>query len=99
MCEGVSLKSAEQRDAQWLNTLSMDRSEFNNQLVREQGLSTLKAGTVYLIGHLIHAPQAHPDTVLTSLLYVKNSLAEQGMAYTNTYIDMQLYMVVQRIKW
>ena len=94
-----SLRSAEQRDTQWLNSLTMEWSGFNNQLAKEQGLPALKASTVYLIGHLIHAPPLHPDTVLMSLLYMKHSLAEQGMTYACISIDMQLYMVAQQIKW
>ena len=94
-----SLKSAQHKDTKWLNTLSMEWSGFNNQLAREEGSSSLKPGTVHLIGHLIDAPPSHPDTVLTSLIYMKESLAEQGMTYTNISIDMQLYMIAQQIKW
>uniref|UniRef100_UPI00358E0907 uncharacterized protein n=1 Tax=Myxine glutinosa TaxID=7769 RepID=UPI00358E0907 len=97
-----SLASAEVRDAQWLNTLSSDQSiewhGFNNQLARELGSPALKPQTVYLLGHLIDAPPSHPDTVLTSLLYMKKVLSEQGMACANISVDMQLYMLAQNNK-
>lgn len=77
----------------------MEWGGFNSRAAREQGPPSPKAATVYLIGHLIDSPPSHPDTVLTSLIYMKKSLAEQGMAYANLSIDMQLYMVAQQIKW
>ncbi len=54
---------------------------------------------MYLFGPLIDAPPSHPDTVLTSLLYMQKSLGELGMSYANMAIDMQLYLVAQQIKW
>ena len=52
--------------------------------------------TVYLFGPLI---DAHPDIVLTSLLYTDTSHGELGMTCANLSIDMQLYMVGQQVKW
>ena len=54
---------------------------------------------MYLFGPLIDAPPSHPDTVLTSMLYMTKSLGELGMTYANLSIDMQLYMVGQQVKW
>ena len=48
--------------------------------------------TLYLFGPLIMLiddPPSHPDTVLTSLLYMETSLAELGMTCANMSIDMQ----------
>ena len=53
--EEKSLRSAEQRDTQWLNSLTLEWSGFNNHLDKVGGLTPLKASTVYLIGHLIDA--------------------------------------------
>ena len=72
---------------------------FNNQVAREQTTNTPKKSTVYLFGPLIDAPPHHPDTVLTSLIYMKTSLGDMGMTYANLSIDMQLYMAAQQIKW
>ncbi len=97
-----SLAAAQLKDAQWLNKSSNENMEwygFNNQLARKQVPASAKPATVYLFGPLIDAPPSHPDTVLTSLLYMKKSLAELGMTYANLSIDMQLYMVAQQIKW
>ena len=98
-----SLNAAQLKDTQWLNSLRSDESMewygFNNQLARQEAPSPSKAATVYLFGPLIDAPPSHPDTVLTSLLYMKKSLSELGMSYANLSIDMQLYMVAQQVKW
>ena len=55
--------------------------------------------TVFLLGHLLDSPPSPPDTVFTSLLYMKKSLTELGMLHANVSMDMQLYMVAQQIKW
>ena len=98
-----SLALAQQKDMQWLNSLSsesefMDWHGFNSHMAREQNTSP-KPATVYLLGHLIDSPPSHPDTIFTSMLYMSKSLTEQGMTYINLSVDMQLYMVAQQIKW
>ena len=98
-----SLAIAQLKDAQYLNTVSADDSMewygYNNKFVRNEVPSTTKPATVYLFGPLIYAPPSHPDTVLTSMLYMTKSLGELGMTYANLSIDMQLYMVGQQVKW
>ena len=71
---------------------------YNNKLAREKTPELIMPATVYLFGPLIDAPPSHPDTVLTSLLYMKTSLGELGMTCANLSIDMQLYMVGQHVK-
>ena len=98
-----SLESAQHKDIEWLNALfsvlkDVDWHGFNTRLAREQNQSP-KPATVYLLGHLIDNPPSHPDTVFTSMLYMTESLTEQGMTYVNLSVDMQLYMVAQQIKW
>ena len=97
-----SLSEAQLKDIQWLNSLSSDQSMewygFNNQLAREE-TSPLQPATVYLFGPLIDAPPSHPDTILTSMLYMKRSLREMGMLFANITVDMQLYMLAQQVKW
>lgn len=97
------LLDSQQKDELWLNSLSSDQSKewygFNNQMARQEIPSPTKPATVYLFGPLIDAPPSHPDTVLTSLVYMKKSLVELGMPCANLSIDMQLYMAAQQIKW
>ena len=69
-----------------------------NKLARKKSPVLIMLATVYLFGPLIDAP-SHPDTVLTSLLYMETSLGELGMTCANLSIDMQLYMVGQQVKW
>ena len=54
----------------------------------------IMSATVYLFGPPI---DAHPDIVLTSLLYMKTSLGELGMPCANLSLDMQLYMIGQLV--
>ena len=52
----------------------------------------------YLLEPLINSPPAHPDTVLTSVVYMMKSLQELGMAYAQLSPDMQLYIQALQIK-
>ena len=54
---------------------------------------------MYLFGPLINAPPAHPDTVLTSVMYMMQSLTDLGMTYIHLSPDMQLYIQAMQIKW
>ena len=54
---------------------------------------------MYLFGPLINAPPAHPDTVLTYVMYMMKSLTELGMTYIHLPPDMQLYIQAMQIKW
>ena len=51
-----------------------------------------KQASTYLLGPLINSPPAHPDTVLTSVVYMMKSLQELGMTYSQLSPDMQLYI-------
>lgn len=98
-----SLAQAQLKDAQWLNSLSSDNSMewsgYNCKLARDQVPSATKPATVYLFGPLVDAPPAHPDTVLTTLVYTQKALTDLGMNFANLSVDMQLYIVAQQIKW
>ena len=54
---------------------------------------------MYLFGPLINAPPAHPATVLTSVIYMMQSLTDLGMTYIHLSPDMQLYIQAMKIKW
>ena len=53
---------------------------------------------MYLFGPLINAPPAHPDTVLTYVMCMMQSLTDLGMTYTHLSPDMQLYIQAMQIK-
>ena len=42
---------------------------------------------------------AHPDTILTSVMYMMQSLTDLGMTYIHLSPDMQLYIQAMQIKW
>ena len=53
---------------------------------------------MYLFGPLINAPPAHPDTVLTSVMYMMQSLTDLGKTFIHLSPDMQLYIQAMQIK-
>lgn len=97
-----SLVAAQERDTQWLNSLSqgqeaMEWNGFNNQLSRSQDIC--KPASIYMFGPLIDAPPSHPDTILTTLTYMQRSLVDMGMTYVHLSIDMQLFVVTKQVCW
>lgn len=91
----ASLATAQEKDMNWLNTLNaqdsaMEWGGFNNQEARNN-LAETKPASTYMFGPLIDAKASHSDTVLTSLEYIKKSLADMGMFYVHISVDMQLY--------
>ena len=48
-----------------------------------------------VFGPFLDAPPAHPDTVLTTLVYLENTLKTFGMQYAHLSIDLQLSCIVQ----
>ena len=98
----LRLATAQEKDMKWLNTLNTQENAiewggFSNQEARNTHAQ--KPASTYMFGPLIDAKAAHPDTVLTSLEYLKKSLADMGMSYAHICIDLQLYMVACQIKW
>ena len=98
----ASLAAAQEKDAEWLNSLgqghnAMEWNGFNNQLARTS--STLKKASTYMFGPLIDAPPSHPDTILTTLMYMQQSLVDMGMTYAHVSIDMQLFAVTKQVCW
>lgn len=99
----ASLATAQEKDMKWLNTLhiqenAMEWGGFNNMEARSDPAQWKPAST-YVFGPLIDAKAAHPDTVLTSLEYLKKSLGDMGMTYAHICVDLQLYIVASQIKW
>ena len=71
---------------------------FNSQLARQSTGCTKRGPSMYLFGPLINAPPAHPDTVLTSVMCMMQSLTDIGMTYIHLSPDMQLYIQAMQIK-
>jgi hypothetical protein len=59
-----------------------------NQLARQKEF-TSKA-TKYIYGPLIDAPPSHPDTILTSLMYIEEFIRSLGQKYVYLVADLQL---------
>ena len=98
----ASLLAAQEKDTQWLNSLSqrqdaMEWNGFNNQLSRNQG--ALKPTTFYMFGPLIDAPPSHPNTIFTTLTYMQTSLVDMGMEKVHVSMDMQLFVVTKQVCW
>ena len=80
------------------SALPMEWAGFNNHLVRLSEEIVKKQVSTYMLGPLINSPPAHPDTVLTSVVYMMKSLQELGMTYAQLSPDMQLYIHVQALQ-
>ncbi len=98
-----SLSVAQEKDMKWLNMIttldeSMEWGGFNSNEARNNQV-TKKPASTYMFGPLIDAKASHPDTVLTSLEYLKKTLTEMGMTNVHISVDMQLYMVACQIIW
>ena len=76
----------------------MEWAGFNNKESRNSNIEKKPAST-YMFGPLIDGKASHPDTVLTSLEYVKKTLVDMGMSNIHISVDLQLYMVACQIKW
>ena len=55
--------------------------------------------TNFVFGPLIDSTPSHPDTVLTTLLYLEEFVRMKNIPYIHASADMQLYKVVMQIKW
>ena len=42
---------------------------------------------------LLDAPPAHPDTVMTTLVYLEKTSKTFGMQYAHISVDLQLYQI------
>ena len=95
---------SQQRDAAWLsqvygNDRPLEWAGFNAQQDRLVAGSAQKPKTLVVFGPMIDSPPAHPDTVLTTLVYLERTLNSFGMQYTHLTIDLQLYETACLIQW
>ena len=75
----------------------MEWSGFNNNHARTEGV--LKPASTYMFSRLIDVPPSHPDTIVTTLTYMRRSLLGMGMAYFHLSVDMQLFVVTKQMCW
>ena len=52
-----------------------------------------------MFGSMIAAPPAHPDTILTTLTHMQQSLVDMGMKDVHLSMDMQLFAVTKQVCW
>ena len=99
--QNSSLEAAQEKDTNWLNSLSqedaMEWNGFNNELSRKEGV--LHPVNMYVFGPLIDTPPSHPDTILTTLTYMQKSMVDMGMEKVHLCMDMQLYVVTKQVCW
>ena len=99
-----SLEFCQRRDAEWLSqvhcsTKPFEWAPYNAQQDRLIPNTEKKPKTVFVLGPMIDAPPAHPDTVLTTLITLERSLLSFGMQYIHLTIDLQLYEIACLIQW
>jgi len=101
----ASVRSALEADLTWLieviiGSSSDEAVEWSGYMAKSaREWSQPKLATNYVFRPLIDSPPAHPDTVLTTLLYVEKAIRQNGGTYTHVVADMQLYKVALQIKW
>jgi hypothetical protein len=52
-----------------------------------------------MFGPLIDAPPSHPDTILTTLVYMHMVFHDMGMRFEHVSVDLQLFAVLEQILW
>ena len=61
--------------------------------------STKKPKTLVVFGPLFDAPPAHPDTVMTTLVYLEKTSKTFGLQYAHISVDLQLYQISCLVQW
>ena len=52
-----------------------------------------------VFGPLLDAPPDHPDTVMTTLVYLEKTSKTFGMQYAHISVDLQLYQISCLVQW
>ena len=73
------------------NDTPVEWAGFNAQQDRVVAGSGNKPNTLVMFGAMIDSPPAHPDTAMTTLVYLQRTLNAFGMQYTHVPLDLQLY--------
>ena len=99
------LTQAQSQDIDWLYSLFENSSDDTplewsgcmTRLSRNQNKSP-KPSIHFVFGSLLDSPPAHPDTIITTMEYLKNYLLCLRMTTVHISLDMQLDIVIQE-KW
>ena len=94
--QSAAVRFSQQRDAAWLsqahqNDIPVEWAGSNAQqdpVMKGPG-NTPK--TLVVFGPMIDSPPVHPDTVMTTLVYLQSTLNAFGMQYTHVSVDLHLY--------
>ena len=89
-------------DSTWLRAESIKGNESDYNEIEWAGyMKEMPAGKVtrYTFGPLEDSPPAHADTVLSSLLYIKNFVKQHNTNFVHVVAGMQIYKVIMQIKW
>ena len=96
---------ARTRDTAWLSHVQTEDKPVacagcNAYLDRQEASSsTKKPNTLVVFGPLLNAPPAHPDTVMTTLIYLEKILKTFGIQYAHISVDLQLYQISCIVQW
>ena len=73
---------------------------FNAYLDRQYAsTSTQKPNTLVVFGPLLEAPPTHPDTGLTTLMYLEKTVKTFSIQYAHISIDLHLYQISCIVQW
>ena len=94
--QSAEVRFTQERDAAWLsqvyqNDTPVEGAGFNTQQDREVAGSGNTPKTLVMFGAIIDSPPVHPNTVMTTLVYLQMTLNAFGMQYTHVPLDLQLY--------
>ncbi len=96
-----SIDVALKADVEWLTKVihgdndddpPVEWSGYMNYMAREKA-------TRYIYGPLLDAPPSHPDTFLTSIIYIEAFMKSHGQKYIHLVADLQLFKMAMQIKW
>ncbi|CAL8361042.1 unnamed protein product [Merluccius merluccius] len=81
--QSAAVQFSQRRDAAWLSQINENKKPlewagFNAQQDRLVADSAQKPKTLVVFGPMINSPPAHPDTVLTTLVYLERTLNTFG---------------------
>ena len=101
--QSAAVSFSQERDAAWLSQIHesnkpVEWAGFNAQQDRLVN-SAQKPKTLVVFGPMIDSPPAHPDTVLTTILYLERTLSTFGMQYIHLSVDLQLYQTACLVQW
>ena len=94
--QSAAVRFIQQRDAAWLSQVHQNDKpvEWGGSNAQQDPVMEVPGNTpktLVVFGHMIDSPPAHPDTVMTTFVYLQRTLNAVGMQYTHVSVDLQLY--------